>query len=95
MPRPNPRDPEANLSAALGEALRDLRLEAGFAIQDAWAKATGYPRETISRWETGDTLPGGAAFTDLLGTCRHTGRRRRSSRPKRTTGTRSARCRRR
>lgn len=66
MPRPNPRDPEANLSAALGEALRDLRIAAGFAAQDAWAKATGYPRETISRGEAGDTLPGDTAFTDLL-----------------------------
>jgi transcriptional regulator with XRE-family HTH domain len=78
MPRPNPRDPETNLSAALGETLRDLRIEAGFATQDAWAKATGYAREAISRWETGDTLPGDAAFTDLLDSCRATSRERKT-----------------
>jgi hypothetical protein len=78
MPRPNPRDPETNLSAALGEALRDLRIEAGFATQDAWAKATGYPREAISRWETGDTLPGDTAFTDLLDSCNATSRERKT-----------------
>jgi hypothetical protein len=73
MPRPNPRDPEANLSAALGEELRDLRIDAGFATQGAWAKATGYPRESISRRETGDT-----AFTDLLDSCNATSRERKT-----------------
>ena len=38
MPRPNPRDPETNLSAALGETLRDLRIEAGFATYNRWQR---------------------------------------------------------
>jgi hypothetical protein len=78
MPRPNPRDPETNLSAALGEELRGLRIEAGFATQDAWARATGYPRESISRWETGDNLPGDTAFNDLLDSCNVTSRERKT-----------------
>jgi hypothetical protein len=78
MPRPNPRDPETNLGAALGEELRDLRIEAGFPTQDAWAKATGYPRETISKYETGDTLPSDTAFTDLLDSCHVTSRERKA-----------------
>jgi DNA-binding XRE family transcriptional regulator len=78
MARPNPRDPETNLGAALGEELRDLRIEAGFATQDAWAKATGYQRETISKYETGDTLPGDTAFTDLLDSCNVSSRERKT-----------------
>ena len=78
MPRPNPRDPETNLGAALGEELRDLRIEAGFATQEAWAKATGYLRETISKYETGDTLPSDTAFTDLLDSCNVTSRERKT-----------------
>jgi transcriptional regulator with XRE-family HTH domain len=57
MPRPNPRDPETDPAAALGESLRDLRTDAGFRIQEDFSRATGYARESISRAETGDSLP--------------------------------------
>ena len=78
MPRPNPRDPETSIATALGENLRDLRIDAGFPTQDSWAKATGYSRETISRYETGDTLPGDIAFSDLLDACDVCDRERRA-----------------
>jgi transcriptional regulator with XRE-family HTH domain len=77
MPRPNPRDPETDLGAALGEALRDLRIDAGFRTQEDFAKASGYAREGISRVETGDTLPGATMFTDWLDTCQAPPRERK------------------
>jgi transcriptional regulator with XRE-family HTH domain len=77
MPRPNPRDPETDLGAALGEALRDLRIDAGFRTQDDFAKASGYAREGISRVETGDTLPGATMFTDWLDACQAPPRERK------------------
>src|SRR3954451_19827253 len=77
MPRPNPRDPETDLGAALGETLRDLRIDAGFRTQEDFARASGYAREGISRVETGDTLPGTTMFTDSLDACQATPRERK------------------
>jgi transcriptional regulator with XRE-family HTH domain len=77
MPRPNPRDPETDLGAALGETLRDLRVDAGFRTQEDFARASGYAREGISRVETGDTLPGTTMFTDWLDACQATPRERK------------------
>jgi transcriptional regulator with XRE-family HTH domain len=77
MPRPNPRDPETDLGAALGETLRDLRIDAGFRTQEDFARASGYAREGISRVETGDTLPGTTMFTDWLDACQATARERK------------------
>jgi transcriptional regulator with XRE-family HTH domain len=78
MPRPNPRDPETDLGAALGEALRDLRIDAGFRTQEDFSRASGYAREGISRVETGDTLPGTTMFEDWLDACQATGRERKN-----------------
>jgi transcriptional regulator with XRE-family HTH domain len=77
MPRPNPRDPESDAGAALGESLRDLRIDAGFRIQEDFARATGYARETVSRIETGDSLPGPDALNDWLDATQATPRERR------------------
>jgi hypothetical protein len=77
MPRPNPRDPETDPGAALGESLRDLRIDSGFRTQEDFARASGYGREGISRVETGDTLPGDTMFTDWLDTCQVTTRERK------------------
>jgi transcriptional regulator with XRE-family HTH domain len=77
MPRPNPRDPETDLGAALGESLRDLRVDAGFRTQEDFARASGYAREGISRVETGDTLPGAAMFADWLDACQAPPRERK------------------
>jgi len=77
MPRPNPRDPETDPGAALGESLRDLRTDAGFRTQEDFAKATGYARESISRAETGDSLPGSDMLNDWLDACDATLRERK------------------
>jgi transcriptional regulator with XRE-family HTH domain len=77
MPRANPRDPESDPSAAFGESLRDLRTDTGFRIQEDFARATGYARETISRVETGDSLPGPDMLNDWLDACDATGRERK------------------
>jgi transcriptional regulator with XRE-family HTH domain len=77
MPRPNPRDPETDPAAALGESLRDLRADAGFRTQEDFSKATGYARETISRAETGDSLPGSDMLNDWLDACDATLRERK------------------
>jgi transcriptional regulator with XRE-family HTH domain len=69
MPRPNHRDPESDLSAALGEELRRLRALAGYATQDPLAKALGYGREQVSKIETGYELPSDALFSRWLDLC--------------------------
>jgi hypothetical protein len=69
MPRPNHRDPESDLAAALGEELRRLRAVAGYATQDSFAKALGYGREQVSKVETGYELPSDALFTRWLDLC--------------------------
>ena len=69
MPRPNHRDPESDLAAALGEELRRLRVLAGYATQDPLAKALGYGREQVSKIETGYELPSDALFSRWLDLC--------------------------
>jgi transcriptional regulator with XRE-family HTH domain len=72
MPRPNSRDPESDLSAALGEELRRLRVHAGYATQDPFAKALGYGREQVSKIETGYELPSDSLFDRWLDRCQAT-----------------------
>jgi len=72
MPRPNHRDPESDLAAALGEELRRLRVLAGYATQDPFAKALGYGREQISKIETGYELPSDSLFSRWLDQCQAT-----------------------
>ena len=69
MPRPNHRDPEIDLAAALGEELRRLRVAAGHATQEQFARALGYGREQVSKVETGSELPGDALFNRWLDLC--------------------------
>jgi transcriptional regulator with XRE-family HTH domain len=69
MPRPNNRDPEVDLAAALGEELKRVRLTAGFATQDALARAGGYAREAISKAETGAELPSESLYEKWLEAC--------------------------
>jgi len=72
MPRPNHRDPESDLAAALGEELRRLRVQAGYATQDPFAKALGYGREQVSKIETGYDLPSESLFDRWLDLCQAT-----------------------
>ncbi len=76
MPRPNHRDPESDLGAALGEELRRLRANAGHATQEQFAKALGYGREQVSKVETGSELPSDALFARWLDLCQASGQDR-------------------
>lgn len=49
----NERDPKSDLAVWLGEQLREARLAAGTASQDALARELGYDRTTINKVETG------------------------------------------
>jgi transcriptional regulator with XRE-family HTH domain len=70
MPRPNSRDPETDLAAALGEELRRVRLAAKFATQEALARALGFAREAISKVETGAELPSDGLYEKWLEACK-------------------------
>jgi transcriptional regulator with XRE-family HTH domain len=69
MPRPNPRDPETDLAAALGEELKRLRLAAGYTTQEAFARAINFTREAVSKVETGYELPSDNLYLKWLGVC--------------------------
>lgn len=60
------RDPRNDLSAWLGEKLRQLRVEAGFSSQDALARELGFERTTINKLETGDRPPSEDVATKLI-----------------------------
>ncbi|HEX6524873.1 MAG TPA: helix-turn-helix transcriptional regulator [Streptosporangiaceae bacterium] len=53
----NDHDPRSDLGAWLGEELRNVRLAAGFATQDALARDLGFERTTINKAETGAAPP--------------------------------------
>ena len=57
MPRVNPRNPEKDPAALLGEQLRRVRLAAGYKIQDSFAAAMHVSQDTISKAETGAQPP--------------------------------------
>jgi len=72
MPRPNPRDPETDLAAALGEELKRLRLAAGYTTQEAFARAINFTREAASKVETGYELPSDNLYLKWLEACQTT-----------------------
>lgn len=69
MPRPNHRDPDSDLAAGLGEELRLLRVAAGYATQEAFAKVLTFGREQVSKVETGYELPSENLFWRWLDLC--------------------------
>jgi transcriptional regulator with XRE-family HTH domain len=66
MPRRNSRDPESDPAAAFGDALRRLREAANISTQGAAGKRQNYSHHTISRWETGASVPDETQINDLL-----------------------------
>jgi transcriptional regulator with XRE-family HTH domain len=77
MPRPNGRDPETDPAALLGEHLRDLRIDAGYATQADFAARIGYGQDVISRAETGGQPPSNKVFGQWMDACQATPRERR------------------
>ncbi len=73
MPRPNGRDPEADPAAYLGKLLRQARLAAGYASQDALAAALGFERSTITKAESGARAPTEDVFNKWCDVCGITG----------------------
>jgi transcriptional regulator with XRE-family HTH domain len=69
MPRPNGRDPEADPAAYLGKLLRQARLAAGYASQDALAAALGFERSTITKAESGARAPTEEVFNKWCDVC--------------------------
>ena len=66
MPRRNSRDPESDPAAAFGDVLRRLREAANITTQGAAGKRQRYSNQTISRWETGASVPDERQVNDLL-----------------------------
>jgi transcriptional regulator with XRE-family HTH domain len=69
MPRPNGRDPEADPAAYLGKQLRQARIAAGYASQDALAAALGFERSTITKAESGARAPTEEVFARWCEAC--------------------------
>ncbi len=57
MAVPQSKDPEDDPGAALGETLKDLRLEAGFTTREAAGSRLGYSKDSIGKAETGGHVP--------------------------------------
>jgi ribosome-binding protein aMBF1 (putative translation factor) len=57
-PRPGPaRKPVSDAERAFGERLREARIAAGYATQEAAAKALGIKQPLISQYEAGERIP--------------------------------------
>jgi transcriptional regulator with XRE-family HTH domain len=69
MPRPNGRDPETDPAAYLGKQLRQARMAAGYASQDALAAALGFERSTITKAESGARPPTEDVFNRWCEVC--------------------------
>jgi transcriptional regulator with XRE-family HTH domain len=76
MPRINPRNPEKDPAAFLGEHLRRVRLAAGYKIQDSFAAAAHISQDTISKAETGYQPPTDEILELWLNLCHVTGTER-------------------
>jgi transcriptional regulator with XRE-family HTH domain len=75
-PRKQSRDPLTHLGAFLGDQLRAIRVEAGYASQDEFAPAMRRDRSVIGKIETGEHPPSEAVLGDWLDLCSVTGRLR-------------------
>lgn len=69
-PRTQSRDPRTDIGAFLGRQLREIRLDAGYPSQDAFAPDLGADRSVIGKAESGEfppTEPVLAKWLDLCG----------------------------
>lgn len=74
--RAQSRDPNIELSAFLGQQLKEIRVDAGYRSQDDLAPVIRKDRSVIGRAESGENPPTDAVLTDWLDQCRVTGRLR-------------------
>ena len=75
-PRKQARDPRTHLGAFLGEQLRAIRAEAGYASQDDFSPAIRKDRSVIGKAETGESPPTESVLADWLDLCGVSGRLR-------------------
>lgn len=75
-PRTQSRDPRTDLGAFLGRQLREIRIEAGYQSQDAFAPDLGGDRSVIGKAETGEFPPTEAVMSKWLDLCGVEGRLR-------------------
>jgi Domain of unknown function (DUF5753) len=68
-PRQQARDPRTHLGAFLGDQLRAIRVEAGYASQDDFAPVLRRDRSVIGKAETGESPPAEAVLADWLESC--------------------------
>jgi Domain of unknown function (DUF5753) len=75
-PRKQARDPRTHLGAFLGEQLRAIRIEAGYASQDDFSPAIRRDRSVIGKAESGESPPTDTVLGDWLDLCGIGGRLR-------------------
>jgi hypothetical protein len=74
--RKQARDPRTHLGAFLGEQLREIRVEAGYASQDDFSPLVRKDRSVIGKAETGESPPADSVLADWLDLCSVSGRLR-------------------
>jgi hypothetical protein len=75
-PRTQSRNPDTDLGAFLGRQLRDIRVEAGYKSQEAFAPVLNRDRSVIGKAESGEYPPAGEVLADWLEVCGVGGRLR-------------------
>jgi Domain of unknown function (DUF5753)/Helix-turn-helix domain len=75
-PRRQARDPSTDLGAFLGQQLKELRMEAGFRSQDAFAPVLNRDRSVLGKAESGEYPPAEDVMADWMDQCQVTGRLR-------------------
>jgi hypothetical protein len=74
--RTQSRDPNVELSAFLGQQLKEVRVDAGYRSQDDLAPVIRKDRSVIGRAESGESPPTETVLADWLDQCEVTGRLR-------------------
>jgi transcriptional regulator with XRE-family HTH domain len=74
--RTQSRDPNVELSAFLGQQLKEIRVDAGYRSQEDLASIINKDRSVIGRAESGESPPTDAVLADWLDQCGVTGRLR-------------------
>jgi transcriptional regulator with XRE-family HTH domain len=69
MPKQSSRDPREDPAALLGLELKRIREAAGFATQDALARALGFTRTVVGKAESGERVPTRDVFRPWLDAC--------------------------
>src|ERR1700677_2157475 len=75
-PRTQSRDPHNDIGAFLGQQLKEIRADAGYQSQDAFAPVLNRDRSVIGKAESGEYPPTEQVLKDWLDACGVAGRLR-------------------